>query len=236
MSISSEIAVLSLRQQLGSRDYFNVLAYQQGVTDPSAYDAAALAKLLQTVWDNVAVGIGAFQTDSLIYVDGTAVTLGPAIGLPVGGPPYTHYRNPPHLLASYTPMSTIAGGVSGDWQPAFVAFKIGKVTGLAGKSNRGSIHIAGVPESGTVKNWVKEADRAAFQTAINDVLLAPVSFTLSTIPYTFAPVVYSPTRCDRNATIGLSSYASANVVTSMPLSFKLGTMKHRKTRLPVDPT
>lgn len=231
MASSSEVAVLAIKQLLHARTYVNVLTYVQVPGDVVEYGAAELLLLLGTVYDAVSVGIGAFQTDALSYTGGEAASLGPAIGMPVSGPPYTSYRNPPHLLATYIPAAPLAGGTAGDYQPAVVSFKVGKSSGVAGKSNRGSIHITGVPEAGTTGDYVLAANVPSFQAAINDCYLPTVTITSGSNTFHFRPVVYSPTKVDRVRAIGLSSYAGTVDVQTMTLNPKLGTMRHRKTRL-----
>lgn len=230
MSGSAEVAVFNVIQELDGQPIINVLTYVQDPGDVSPFDTAALQVACDEVNSLWIASVMPLLSIGLSYIRTDGYSLGPAIGLPLDGPPYDRYVNPPHLIATSTPAAPTLGTITGDYLPRLTAGKASKESGVAGRSNRGSIHFAGIPESSTTGDRIAPTPLANLQSMATGLLTSDLAFFVGLVAYRFHTVVYSPTKIDRLGVVGANAYGGTIQTIVSTFNSKVGTMKRRKVK------
>lgn len=119
----------------------------------------------------------------------------------------------------------VTGTILTDRSAAFNAGVIRKLSGLVGRSYRGSIHVGSLPESFTTKDQLNVTGLAAY-----DALIAAMGTWLAGVTdgvNLFYPIILSTLQSNliANPSIFTGSY-----VTSFVRNLKVGTMKRRKEK------
>jgi hypothetical protein len=230
MAASLNVFQVAIRQQLDSKNLFNVFHYAQQFTDTVPATLAHLVGLCDAVQNQQIAQIAPLQVDALTYIEAKGFELGPLVGFPLTGPPFNDYRAVPVNGTSVAAPGGTTGGVAGDYLPTFNAVKTAKRSLLPGKLFRGSTHWPGIPEASTAGDRLTATPLAAWTAAANLILLNPVVVTVGAVTCNFFPIVYSPTRARRSATVGANPTDFAVSVNNTVTNALIGTMKHRKVR------
>jgi len=124
------------------------------------------------------------------------------------------------------PSTTVAvgevGGVAGDALPSYCAMVISKLTAFRGRSYRGRLYLAGVPESGNVNNALNAGHK---------ILLDAVAVDGSALITDANANTFKPTVLSQKMSVLTTSPATvlATDITSMTARQVLGRMSSRKT-------
>lgn len=230
MAASTSIFELAVRQTLDSKNVFNVFHYAQSFTDALPAGIGHLADLANAVGQEMVTQIGSLQCDALTYVEVKAYELGPLIGMPLSGPPYTSYRAEIINGTSYVFAPATTGSIAGDYLPGHNAVKTGKRSLIPGKGYRGSAHFAGIPEASTTGNRISATPLISWTADADTLLKFTYASTVGGVTCNFFPVIYSPTRASRSHLIGGLPTGFAVSVNNTVTNAIIGTMKRRKIR------
>jgi len=117
------------------------------------------------------------------------------------------------------------GTITTDRSASFNAGVIRKLTGLTGRSYRGSTHVGALPEAFTTKDQLNATGQTAYNALVTAMgtLLSGISDGTNL----FTPIVLSSIQSNL---IANPSIFTGAWVTSFALNLRIGTMKRRKER------
>jgi len=227
-----------MRMTLDGRAYYNVVHYTQSNQDAELADWPTVPSLLSDAID----AIWGVEIMPLLSVDAEydQITLNrydswylyPPI--PPADPDTEQILIPYLARQLITPYGPQAGGVSGDYQPAFSSVRIRKATGYPGRKRRGHANISGLGESSTTGNSLASGVLAAWDAAATSMFANVITVTDGFgTPFNFGPVVWSLAWArESGATPGSAANQGTFRVTAATVNRLLGTMTRRKKRAP----
>jgi len=236
MAGNTGVLEVSLVQTLDGKTYTNQLHYMQEQGDPSATSlilhAAQHAAGVKEKWDDY---MKPLTTSSLSlteikmrYLSETHrfPDIPPA---PVGTPTAIGWSVAEEAVD--TTGLPAAGAVTGQYLPAFNAFRARKISAKPGRRGRGHNSFPGVPESESAGNILESGDWSTWQTNAPLLLGVGYSFTSGSVLYRMLPVVLSLTQAQATGVVPQVAWVYAYEVTSVVPNRLIGTMRRRKKKV-----
>lgn len=230
MAASGEVVQMAVIQELDGQPIVNVLHWRQDESDANPFGAPEINLLCAQFWTDWVTNLAPNLSVALSFLRIEAVSLGASVGYPLGDPDPTSWRCPPNLIGGYTPGAAVPGDLTGDYLPRLTTATASKNTGLAARTRRGSLHLAGLAESSTTGDRFTSGWLTDVNNVLNLVLIGVQTIVSGGVTFNFQPVVFSPTLINRLEAPGFAARGSSFRIISQTLNSKVGTMKHRKIK------